>query len=85
MKVLEALKIHRGGDAHVVTHHHTAHPPDTYKFKDKGEAVGHLLNNLDRLGVEEREGSEPDSWSGGRPASFDYGSTREGEIQGRRK
>jgi hypothetical protein len=89
-KRLEALQVYRDGDEHVVEHHHTSHPIETHKFKGRNQAAGHILGAMARLAApeglpEEQEGSEPDSLMGGKPASFDYGSTREGEIQGRRK
>lgn len=90
VKILEALKIHRDEEGnHIVTHHHTSHPPETHRFEGRNQAAGHILSHIDRLEprgglprpeVEEQEASEP-----GRPASFDYGSTQVGEIQGRRK
>jgi hypothetical protein len=92
MKILEALKVHRAEDgAHVVTHHHNSHPPETHRFASRNQAVGHILSNMQRLSpqgdsqIEEQEESRPDPWMGGRPASFDYGSARTGEMQGRRK
>jgi hypothetical protein len=91
MKNLEALQIYRDEDTHVVEHHHTAGPPKTHRFKSRNQAAAHILGNLERLappqsgGIEEQDESRPDSWMGGRPAGFDHGSTREGEIQGRRK
>jgi hypothetical protein len=88
MKMLEALHIYRDGEdgTHVIEHHHASDPPETHRFKERNQAVGHILSHVDRLepqGSPEQE-ERPDSWSG-RPASFDYGSTRVGEIEGRRK
>ena len=92
MKILEALKIHRDEDGnHVVEHHHASHPKETHRFESRNQAAGHVLTHMDRLEprgphtIEEQEESEPDSWTGGRPASFDSGSTRESEMKGRRK
>jgi len=91
-KTLEALEIHRDEDgSHVVEHHHAEHPPESHRFKTGNQAVGHILRHIERLSpsegppqIEEQEDSQPESWSG-RPAGFDHGSTRMGEIQAGRR
>jgi len=87
-KILEALQIHREGGMHVITHHHASDPPEAHEFKGRNQAVGHILSHVDRLEPMggppqiEQEDSQAD---GGRPASFDHGSTRGAEMQGRKR
>src|SRR5258707_15031477 len=94
-KILHELRIRRAKNGgHIVEHHHDEdHDPESHRFKRSGAAVQHLLSYVDRLepkglphtDIEEQEGSEPNSWAGGRSASFDTGSARGGAISGGRK
>lgn len=93
-KRLAALQIYRDEDEHVVEHHYEAHPPEKYRMT-KNKAIGHVLHHMEKLSplegapqlesseIGEQEDSQPVS-QGGRPASFDSGSARLGEIRGRR-
>lgn len=93
MKSLSALHISRDEDgSHRVIHHFLEHPPATHRFKRRSDAIAHILQNVQRLEpgegppqMEEEEDSEPYSEPEGRSASFDSGSTRLGEIAGRKR
>jgi hypothetical protein len=68
-RVLDHVRVHPLRDGgHTIEHHftHTAHKPESYKFKkEEGQrAVAHLLHHtgLPRPEVEEQGGSEPESW-----------------------
>lgn len=88
-KILHELRIRlsKDGGHHVVEHRHDeAHDPELHKFRRSGQAVQHVLSQIDRLepkgtmrpDVEEQGDSEPQPWAG-------IGSAREGSIQGRAK
>lgn len=88
-KILHELRIRlsKDGSQHIVEHRHDeAHDPELHKFRRSGQAVQHVLSQIDRLeakglppaDIEEQEDSQPEPWAG-------IGSAREGSIQGRAK
>lgn len=95
-KILHELRIRRSRDGgHEIEHRHDeAHDPELHRFRRSGQAVQHVLSQIDKLEpkglphpeLEEQEASEPQPWAGGRSADFDDSDSRgSGQVSGRRR